>query len=146
MGCPIRKFTDQSVFSAPRDLSQSITSFIASYRQGIHQTPFSRLIRSRRRKIVLCRSKYTQCFVRRSRSRKPYEAVSVLDLDHMPLLVGRAVQARPNDICSHLSSRCHRDLVKGHNEYLDERLSVGGAYRDRTDDPLLAKQMLSQLS
>ena len=23
---------------------------------------------------------------------------------------------------------------------------VGGAYRDRTDDPLLAKQMLSQLS
>tara|TARA_B100000405_G_scaffold246384_1_gene179786 strand:- start:293 stop:454 length:162 start_codon:yes stop_codon:yes gene_type:complete len=25
-------------------------------------------------------------------------------------------------------------------------LVVGGAYRDRTDDPLLAKQMLSQLS
>ena len=25
-------------------------------------------------------------------------------------------------------------------------LSVGGAYRDRTDDPLLAKQVLSQLS
>ena len=24
--------------------------------------------------------------------------------------------------------------------------NVGGAYRDRTDDPLLAKQMLSQLS
>jgi hypothetical protein len=24
--------------------------------------------------------------------------------------------------------------------------SLGGAYRDRTDDPLLAKQMLSQLS
>ena len=23
---------------------------------------------------------------------------------------------------------------------------IGGAYRDRTDDPLLAKQMLSQLS
>ena len=26
------------------------------------------------------------------------------------------------------------------------RLRVGGAYRDRTDDPLLAKQVLSQLS
>jgi len=25
-------------------------------------------------------------------------------------------------------------------------LNVGGAYRDRTDDPLLAKQVLSQLS
>lgn len=44
VGCPIRKFLDQSSFSAPQDLSQSITSFIASYCQGIHQTPFSRLI------------------------------------------------------------------------------------------------------
>lgn len=26
------------------------------------------------------------------------------------------------------------------------QIGVGGAYRDRTDDPLLAKQMLSQLS
>jgi hypothetical protein len=34
----------QSLFSAPHSLSQSITSFIASYCQGIHQTPFSRLI------------------------------------------------------------------------------------------------------
>ena len=39
---------DQSSFSAPHDLSQSITSFIASCCQGIHQTPFSRLIRSRK--------------------------------------------------------------------------------------------------
>ena len=44
VGFPIRKFLDQSLFSAPQDLSQSITSFIASYCQGIHQTPFSRLI------------------------------------------------------------------------------------------------------
>ena len=44
VGFPIRKFMDQSSFSAPHDLSQSITSFIASYCQGIHQTPLSRLI------------------------------------------------------------------------------------------------------
>ena len=44
VGSPIRKFMDQSLFSAPHDLSQSITSFIASYCLGIHQTPFSRLI------------------------------------------------------------------------------------------------------
>ena len=44
VGCPIRKSVDQSLFSAPHSLSQSITSFIASYCQGIHQTPFSRLI------------------------------------------------------------------------------------------------------
>ena len=49
VGCPIRKSMDQSSFSAPHGLSQSITSFIASCCQGIHQTPFSRLIRSRRR-------------------------------------------------------------------------------------------------
>ena len=41
---------DQSLFSAPHGLSQSITSFIASYCQGIHQTPFSRLIWSRKSK------------------------------------------------------------------------------------------------
>ncbi len=44
VGCPIRRSTDRSLFSAPRGLSQSITSFIASCCQGIHQTPFSRLI------------------------------------------------------------------------------------------------------
>ncbi len=44
VGCPIQRSMDQSLFSAPHGLSQSITSFIASYCQGIHQTPFSRLI------------------------------------------------------------------------------------------------------
>ena len=50
MGFPIRKSADQRVLSPPHGLSQSATSFIASYRQGIHQTPLLRLIRSRRRK------------------------------------------------------------------------------------------------
>ena len=44
LGCPIQTFPDQSLFSAPRNFSQSITSFIASYCQGIHQMPFSYLI------------------------------------------------------------------------------------------------------
>ena len=35
-GYPIRTFTDRSVFAAPRDLSQLITSFIACWHQGIH--------------------------------------------------------------------------------------------------------------
>ena len=52
VGCPIRKFLDQSFFSAPQDLSQSNTSFIASCCQGIHQTPFSRLIRSGKRQAL----------------------------------------------------------------------------------------------
>ena len=49
VGFPIRRSMVQSLFSAYHSLSQSITSFIASYCQGIHQTPFSRLIWSRRR-------------------------------------------------------------------------------------------------
>ena len=44
MGFPIRRFTDQSLFAAPRDLSQRTTSFIASQRQGIHQIPLRHLI------------------------------------------------------------------------------------------------------
>ena len=44
VGSPIRTSMDQSLFPAPHGLTQGITSFIASYCQGIHQTPFSRLI------------------------------------------------------------------------------------------------------
>ena len=35
-GFPIRKSPDQSLFAAPRRLSQRITSFIACVRLGIH--------------------------------------------------------------------------------------------------------------
>ena len=44
VGFPIRKFTDQSLFAAPRNLSQRTTSFIASRRQGIHRMPLRHLI------------------------------------------------------------------------------------------------------
>ena len=44
VGCPIRKSMDQSSFAAPHGLSQRTTSFIASYRQGIHQMPLCHLI------------------------------------------------------------------------------------------------------
>ena len=43
-GCPIRTSADQSLLAAPHGLSQPITSFIASWRQGIHRTPFLHLI------------------------------------------------------------------------------------------------------
>ena len=44
MGFPIRKSADQSFLAAPHGLSQRSTSFIASQRQGIHQTPLRHLI------------------------------------------------------------------------------------------------------
>lgn len=44
VGFPIRKPSDQRLFAPSRSLSQRTTSFIASYRQGIHQMPLSHLI------------------------------------------------------------------------------------------------------
>ena len=38
-GCPIRRSLDQSLLAAPQGFSQRATSFIASWRQGIHQMP-----------------------------------------------------------------------------------------------------------
>ena len=38
-GCPIRRSSDQSLLAAPQGFSQRATSFIASWRQGIHQMP-----------------------------------------------------------------------------------------------------------
>ena len=58
VGCPIRRSRDRRVLSPPPGLSQSATSFIASCCQGIHQTPLSRLIRSRRRRALLRGSRF----------------------------------------------------------------------------------------
>jgi hypothetical protein len=44
VGFPIRKSAGQRPFAPHRSLSQRTTSFIASYRQGIHQMPLGRLI------------------------------------------------------------------------------------------------------
>ena len=41
-GFPIRTSADQRSLASPRGFSQRATSFIASWRQGIHRTPFSR--------------------------------------------------------------------------------------------------------
>ncbi len=41
-GCPIRTSADQRSLASPRGFSQRATSFIASWRQGIHRTPLSR--------------------------------------------------------------------------------------------------------
>ncbi len=46
---------------------------------------------------------------------------------------------------SHLVARAVRRPSAVRTEQLN-RDAIGGAYRDRTDDPLLAKQVLSQLS
>ena len=44
VGCPIRRSAGQRLFAPHHSLSQRTTSFIASYRQGIHQMPLGHLI------------------------------------------------------------------------------------------------------
>ena len=39
-GFPIRISADQSLLAAPHGFSQRVTSFVASWHQGIHQMPF----------------------------------------------------------------------------------------------------------
>ncbi len=41
VGFPIRTSADQRSLASPRGFSQRATSFIASWRQGIHRMPFS---------------------------------------------------------------------------------------------------------
>ena len=101
VGCPIRKSADQSSFAAPHGLSQRITSFIASYRQGIHQTPFSRLIRSSERSTRPSFTDHHLPSVRTRQSRT--DMVSALDLERLLSLLAmpntsNATRPRP-DFC-----------------------------------------------
>ena len=215
VGSPIRKSADQSLFSAPHGLSQSITSFIASCCLGIHQTPFSRLIRSRKSQAF----SGTEIVIQGSGPRGPDPSlsrvargtraptrnlVSVLDLERLQAH-GRPVNrtgrpdagTRPGGIlrprtgphapegvppitrepgfAHRLASRvfslndvkvsvtgqwnkrhpesrtpaCRASNPPARNpsgRHSPARQQDGGAYRDRTDDLLIANQALSQLS
>ena len=198
LGCPIRKSTDQSLFAAPRDLSQRTTSFIASQRQGIHRMPLRHL-------IVLIFDAHPlacPCSERKSRttfaehgagtySRRPVRDGEGRDGFERP--VTRHQSYSKDQLASHVvrwrrghasagrvprvaprsrpvlrqteqlaSSRCQtaRPNPEVRNEFLVSsgrvrsiearndtcRKGSGGARRDRTDDLMLAKHALSQLS
>ena len=116
VGCPIRRSWDQGLFSAPPSLSQSITSFIASCCQGIHQTPFSRLIRSRRRQALLREARFKGLNPSRSSGRKSLTRAP-------PLGRGSAPVGGPYGPCG---------PDKPHGQFLDlERLSPAS----RVDPP-----------
>ena len=179
VGFPIRKFTDQSLFAAPRDLSQRSTSFIASQRQGIHRMPLRHLIaliinaHSTRRGDRGGRGRRDQALIRKTsllRDRSDVRAVKqrttcTLARDiQRDLSVARNVTprcwrlrgragmySRPNarsDLLFTMSENTHAasDDATGERCVLPDEHPAGGARRDRTDDLLLAKQALSQLS
>jgi hypothetical protein len=160
VGFPIRKSADQSSFAAPHGLSQRITSFIASQRQGIHRMLLRHLIvlmidvRAQPRRPPSRKSGNHFCDedCRRNRKRRAYDQKDHLCLPNVPDLT------KPIGIgfacCRMSSSRIHSlftmtnssaNVVSNDDETKDFPGS-GGARRDRTDDLKLAKLPLSQLS
>ena len=159
VGCPIRKSTDQSLLAAPHGLSQRAASFIASQCQGIHQMPFRRLISTQRMRHAqekAHRDKHQAARIRQRCIVMTQPAVSP-KLRRRPcrVILGHSFSSHVKDPISALGQISAFSLtdisLPGHSWSL--RVTVrhcalppGGGGRDRTDDLMLAKHALSQLS
>ena len=168
VGCPIRRSRDQRSLASPPGFSQRATSFIASQCQGIHQMPFFALdhrhSNSRRnfRAAAECRTKPPRTG---AKPNAPALGATVLRRTRRPhmktlLRIGTAL-AGPSLSASvtlqTLSLPFKQHPASAHPGtvsllFFSERrwppahCPGGGGERDRTDDLLLAKQALSQLS
>ena len=162
VGCPIRKSRDQRLLASPPGLSQRATSFIASQCQGIHQMPFvSRLSTTPNGKYQNCItaepnaedaanfSLEDTCWTRPSRPssepRSPVAGVPDVSSSVTSLLAihrfNQQTATRAGGSTSRIGTSC-----RVHKMPFTLRHQDGGGERDRTDDLLLAKQALSQLS
>ena len=157
VGFPIRKSLDQSSFAAPQGLSQRTTSFIASQRQGIHRMPLRHLITLM---IDVRRSAATDSIQKDHLLPNPSgppegdrpvreHACRTHPIPARLSHAGRWAIVSPNSrICSLFTiSNIRQPLLQGRRIAFDtEHATSGGARRDRTDDLMLAKHALSQLS
>ena len=148
MGFPIRKSLDQSLFAAPQGLSQRITSFIACACQGIHRTPLRHL-------IVLIANTHLELewAWQKDQLLETYPKVAVRQTCHVQRLSGLTAvnhsRMEPGYIFSsqfHTEQARRRSALQTYSFWRMIKPKIGGAGRDRTDDILLAKQALSQLS
>src|SRR6185437_7832642 len=186
VGFPIRRPADQRALAPPRSFSQRATSFIASWRQGIHQMPLpKRLIAkpvARRDKPRSQQVSHEDALlalgelpsVRRPRRAPP--AILLESLHHrmtampLPRYSLFTLSKIKNLASSSKAMRQTRVLTRSFARWLStlfcirrsqrnsvapaaldtndapRRSVVGGGERNRTDDLLLAKQALSQLS
>ena len=176
VGCPIRIATDQRLLAAPRGFSQRATSFIASWCQGIHRMPLSRSTAPHAQKPatahavnqiprkpgpsepVTLRSIYTRASGHPATLKRWTKANALLHRVRPTRIAARPETHQPLHLSKeHLDTRSHQPaptrprLVQPHatrSEIPRDNAAAahGGGGRDRTDDPLLAKQVLSQLS
>ena len=149
VGFPIRKSSDQSSFAAPQGLSQRTTSFIASQRQGIHRMPLIHLITlmiDARDRPGPVRHRQKDHWIGSSRNRSLAEHARTTAWSNA-VRVRRELQGEPSAIGHIPSSRCQISRPRCDRELFDlDDAGNGGARRDRTDDLMLAKHALSQLS
>ncbi len=131
VGCPIQISTDQRMLAPPRGFSQRATSFIASQCQGIHQMPLRRLIAQHLRQHATHGSKAPSCA-----TAFPQRFFLPLHCIQKPTSTSQPQWSQPDR---------HQQPVPAHHTRTPQS-RTGGGERTRTDDPLLAKQVLSQLS
>jgi hypothetical protein len=178
VGFPIRTSADQRSLASPRGFSQRATSFIASWRQGIHRTPLSRSAPPKQRPA---QPSFPPTPARRTKSRPHAELrqyavpdriaeitatrltclqthVSTLCYQPFPSLrlkehaarqnpAGSAPCGDPGSSGQHWPDVQHSPAGRLPSEASRHDASEGnGGDRIRTDDPLLAKQVLYQLS
>ena len=182
VGFPIRKSAGQRPFAPHHSLSQRTTSFIASYRQGIHQMPLGRLIalisnahlmfsfhssrddrdpEPRLADTALERPEVirdkpgqqprSQLSTPSGRTRSPHQLARPAN-DQTPLADDADLDVRPLAYplftMSSITASCFRTKRKTvlFSRNGSAQQPDGGARRDRTDDLMLAKHALSQLS
>src|SRR6185437_9973137 len=154
VGCPIRRSRDQRLLASPPGFSQRATSFIASQCQGIHQMPLLRASRatpngkdhSAIRAAISslrrhCGIPHTS-LAARARSPAYGHTTRFFTICHQPrpgTSHRRAPKAKPFSAAASAGGGEAGGGEAGGGE-------AGGGDRARTDDPLLAKQVLSQLS
>ncbi len=175
MGFPIRKSADQRLFAPPHGLSQRTTSFIASQRQGIHRIPLRHLIaliiNTHPSAEVIQLAPYAGA-IERPFASNISESVAVKPRSQLAARLLERYEARfparmqitrlPLDKRSDMFP-LHDDRQHAFGAWRTNANSVyprtlfspsmspailpsGGARRDRTDDLMLAKHALSQLS
>ena len=156
VGCPIRKSTDQWIFAPPRGLSQLVTSFVGSWCQGIPLALFLAWPIKNKINLVLVvnYAGFTDCFLWNC-NRYPSIRCSTIKITSCSVLFQAQTSLLPylslsitlfsfqGAVSSSFEARLKCSIFLSTS--IQSQL-VGGDYRDRTDDLLLARQALSQLS
>ncbi len=171
-GSPIRISADQRSLASPRGFSQRATSFIASWCRGIHQMPLGACSQDLAQGQAPPK---TPLSIDTFASAHPPPTLRHEDLmvKHAPNKGGQGRQSRrhghvlhnvnqpddrgrktdgrtasPPSAVTNFFARCHPAATPMPDILLSSivRPPVGGGERIRTADPLLAKQVLSQLS